>query len=237
MIEVLIVEDDPMVSEINKSYLSEIPGYHVVGAVSSVGEALQFLKSHQPRLILLDIFMPEQNGLSLLTAIRQQQMDIDVILITAASDIESIHKAIQNGAFDYIIKPFRFDRFKQALLKYKEQSRVMKEEIELSQEELDHLLLEKRGIVGDVILPKGLAKNTLKEIWGYINSKDGEEFTTENLVDAVGISRISIRKYLTFLEQIDVLHSSCSYGHIGRPVTIFQCKDACDRNVEPYLLN
>ena len=113
----------------------------------------------------------------------------------------------------------------------------MKEEDKLNQEELDHLLLEKRGIVGDVILPKGLTKNTLREIWGYINSRNGEEFTTEELVDAVGISRISIRKYLTFLEQIDVLASSCSYGHIGRPVTIFQCKDACDRNVEPYILN
>ncbi|KMY43216.1 hypothetical protein AC622_02215 [Bacillus sp. FJAT-27916] len=237
MIEVLIVEDDPMVSEINKNYLRDIPGYHVMGAVSSVQEALQFLKTDLPDLILLDIFMPEQNGLALLTAIRQQQLDIDVILITAATDIESIHKAIQNGAFDYIIKPFRFDRFKQAMLKYKEQSRVMKEENELSQEELDHLLLEKRGMTGDVILPKGLAKNTLKEIWNFINSKNGDEFTTEDLVEAVGISRISIRKYLTFLEQIDVLTSSCSYGQIGRPLTLFQCKDACDRNVEPYLVN
>lgn len=237
MIEVLIVEDDPMVLEINKSYLNDIPGYHVMGAVSSVQEALTFLKATLPDLILLDIFMPEQNGLDLLTTIRQQQLDIDVILITAASDMESIHKAIQNGAFDYIIKPFRFDRFKQAMLKYKEQTRVMKEENELSQEELDHLLLEKKGMVGEVILPKGLAKNTLKEIWRFINSKNGEEFTTEDLVEAVGISRISIRKYLTFLEQIDVLASSCSYGHIGRPLTIFQCKDACDRNVEPYLVN
>ncbi len=235
MIKVLIVEDDPMVLEINKGYLNEIPGYEVIGAVSSVKEAVHFLQSHKPNLILLDIFMPEENGLNMLTTLRQKEFEMDVILITAASDVKSINKAIQYGAFDYIIKPFSFDRFKQSMLKYKQQARILKEENELNQNELDRLLAERRHLAAEAELPKGLTKYTLKEIWKYVEGKEGAEFTTDELVEETGISRISVRKYLQFLEKASVLTSHCSYGNIGRPLTVYQCMDDAKEYVKPYL--
>lgn len=235
MINVLIVEDDPMVSEINKSYLNDIEGFRLTGSVATVKEAKKFLEKHEVDLILLDIFMPEQNGLSLLTHVRQTQKDVDFILITAAKDIKSIHKAFQYGAVDYIIKPFRFERFNQALVKYREQNKVLHEGSQLSQEELDRLLIEKRTSTDSYMLPKGLTKNTLQQIWSYIKEKDGEEFTTEEIAEVIGLSRISIRKYLVFLEKNEVLTSYYNYGNIGRPITMFQCQHDKQRVVDMYL--
>ena len=235
MIEVLIVDDDPMVSEINKSYLEQVDGYHLKGTASSVKEAIRFIEKNTVKLILLDIFMPETEGIQLLTKIREMQKDIDVILITAASDMRTIHKAFQFGAVDYIIKPFRFDRFEEALIKYKKQTNLLLNDSKLSQEELDHLLLTKQEKAVQEMLPKGLSQNTLREIWNYIEQKKGLDFTTEELVNTIGISRISIRKYLSFLEKIDVISSYCSYGNVGRPLTMFRSRQESARNIEPYI--
>lgn len=235
MIEVLIVDDDPMVSEINKSYLEQVDGYQLKGTASSVKEAIRFIEKNTVKLILLDIFMPETEGLQLLTKIREMQKDIDVIFITAASDMRTIHKAFQFGAVDYIIKPFRFDRFEEALIKYKKQTNLLRNDSKLSQEELDHLLLKKREKTALEMLPKGLSKNTLREIWNYIEQRNGLDFTTEELVNTIGISRISIRKYLSFLEKIGVIKSYYSYGNVGRPLTIFRTRQEYAGNINSYI--
>lgn len=237
MIKVLIVEDDPMVLEINSSYLNQIQGYKLAGKVTSVKDALSFLEENEVDLILLDIYMPEQDGLTFLTHIRSSQKDIDVILITAASDKNSIHRAIQNGAVDYIIKPFRFERLKQALVKYKEHRRLLMDKTNINQEELDRLINNSNRVFTKVLPPKGLTKHTLREIWSYIESKNGEEFSTEELVEVIGISRISIRKYLAFLENINVLSSHLSYGNIGRPLTMYNCKVGNEESVKPYIVD
>lgn len=237
MIKVLIVEDDPMVLEINSSYLNQIQGYKLAGKVTSVKDALSFLEENEVDLILLDIYMPEQDGLTFLTHIRSSQKDIDVILITAASDKNSIHRAIQNGAVDYIIKPFRFERLKQALVKYKEHRRLLMDKTNINQEELDRLINNPNRVFTKVLPPKGLTKHTLREIWSYIESKNGEEFSTEELVEVIGISRISIRKYLAFLENINVLSSHLSYGNIGRPLTMYNCKVGNEESVKPYIVD
>lgn len=234
MIEVLIVDDDPMVSQINAMYLSEIKGFNLAGVASSVSEATNFIENNSVDLILLDIYMPERDGLSLLSYIRKSQKDIDVIVISAASDTQTIHKALQNGAADYIIKPFQLDRFKHALLTYSQKNRVILEQSELDQKELDQLLLDFQSNNKGASLPKGLTKDTLIRIWNYILHID-KDFSTELLAENIGISRISIRKYLTFLEKISVLKSYTSHGGIGRPLTMFKVVQAKKHKINPYL--
>src|SRR3954453_13487931 len=116
MIKVLIVEDDPMVAEFNKRYLKEMKGFCLSGIVYNVKDAREFLEKEQVNLVLLDVYMPGTNGLELLHFIREQKVDVDVILITAAADTEKIHTALRLGAVDYLIKPFEFQRFNQALV-------------------------------------------------------------------------------------------------------------------------
>lgn len=62
MINVLIVEDDPMVGELNKRYLSQIDGFQLKGIASSFQSALHILGEHHIDLILLDIYMPEKTA-------------------------------------------------------------------------------------------------------------------------------------------------------------------------------
>ncbi|PFH87005.1 response regulator [Bacillus sp. AFS088145] len=226
MIKVLIVEDDPMVAEFNKRYLNEIRGFSLIGISHTVTDAITFLENEQVDLILLDVYMPGSTGLELLSFIREQNMAVDVILITAATDKEKIHTAIRYGAVDYLIKPFEFERFNQALLKYKDKYNFFANKTLFSQEDLDEQFFSiDQKLVEEAMsnLPKGLTSSTLQVVIGVIKSKGNSQFTTDDISETTLISRVSIRKYLKFLTSLGVLEESLTYG-IGRPVYLYTLK-------------
>ncbi|WP_138418121.1 response regulator [Aquibacillus sediminis] len=233
MIKVLIVEDDPMVAEFNKRYLSKIDGYQFVDIAYSVEEAIPMMEEKDIQLVLLDVYMPGQNGLELLTTIREKGLTIDVILITAATDTDNIQSALHYGAIDYLIKPFEFIRFQQALMRYKEKFEILHKRESLNQEELDQKLLHSEQIknIEKKTLPKGLTKSTLCVIIDTI--KKVKSFSTDEIADYTTISRVSVRKYLMFLVEIEVLEETLTYG-IGRPVYQYSLKGNMDI-LEAYL--
>ncbi|MBP2636999.1 MAG: dcuR [Firmicutes bacterium] len=234
MIKVLIVEDDPMVAELNRRYLARMTGFKVIAAAGSGDAALQLLDKHDIDLVLLDIYMPGMDGLDLLKQIRTLGKSVDVLAVTAASDSPSIKKALQYGAVDYLIKPFEFERLEAALSAYKTRAECMREQPTLNQSELDHCILGKEQS-SKVELMKGLDRNTLKVVWENILAEQGNGFTTEEMARRVGISRVSMRKYLDFLRNLEVLHLEITYGSIGRPVYRYQCVDTDASIIKHYL--
>ncbi|MFT4140008.1 MAG: response regulator [Bacillus sp. (in: firmicutes)] len=235
MIKVLIVEDDPMVAMLNTHYLEQVGGFELVQAVNSVKSAIEILEKSRVDLVLLDIFMPEETGFELLMYIRNQEKEIDIMMISAVHDMGSIKKALQYGVVDYLIKPFTFERFKEVLTIYREKLTFMKEQQKISQSELDSLILqkEKREPTVTKELPKGLTKQTLQLIWQKIDSLNGSVFTTDEMAQLVGISRVSIRKYVMFLTDIGVLENEMMYQHVGRPVSKLRCVN--QKKIEFYV--
>lgn len=218
MINVMIVEDDPMVAEINKQYLAKIDGFRLAATANSVAEAIRFMDNYDIQLILLDIFMPGKQGLELLAYLRKNDLEIDVIIISAATDLERIKRALRYGVVDYLIKPFEFERFNAALNTYLEHTRFIDKQDSVSQQELDNLLLHRDEAVIAEELPKGLTKDTLKQVWDAIQELKDGPFSTDEVANVVGISRVSARKYLNFLKDLGILEVKVIYGTVGRPV-------------------
>lgn len=221
MINVLIVEDDPMVAELNRRYLEKVDGFVLSAIVSNGDEALTYLQNHSVELVLLDVFMSGMNGLDLLAAIRREQYGIDVILVTAARDKQSVQAALRQGAVDYLIKPFEFERFQAALLAYRQRINFIKDEENLCQAALDEQVFGQYGRIEKGELPKGLDRHTLKKVWHHIAATQGE-FTAEMMAGLVGISQVTIRKYLKYLETTDLLRVTINYGAVGRPISKYQ---------------
>jgi CitB family two-component system response regulator MalR len=223
---VLILDDDPMVAEFNKRYLQELEGFAIVDIVHTAKDADLSLQKNEVDLILLDNFMPGKTGIELLQKIRETQAKTDVIFITAASDSKTIQSALRYGAFDYLIKPFEFERFQQALLRYKDKWKLLKRQNVLSQKELDQQILhQEKELIEAAGLPKGLTKATLKVVMDAVKIKKLEPFSTEDIAELTQISRVSIRKYLKFLNDIGVLGERMTYGTIGRPIYQYVYKE------------
>lgn len=235
MINVLIVEDDPMVAQLNRQYIELVDDFCVRHILHTANEAFSLLDSYEVDLVLLDLFMPGMNGLELLKKIREKGKGVDVLVVSAACDNDTIMKVLRLGAIDYIIKPFEFSRLKNALLNYKELVQVMQEQNQVNQEDLDLYLLG-RDHTADVqnILPKGIDHNTLKRSWTKMQEKGAREFSTEELAGEVGISRVSMRKYLEFLRELGALELKLVYG-IGRPVYQYHCSRNAKQVVGRYM--
>ncbi|MBT2214778.1 response regulator [Virgibacillus dakarensis] len=219
MINVLIVEDDPMVAKFNRIYLEKVTGFTVIGVVHDISAGQLFLNNNDVNLVLLDIYMANNNGLDLLVEIRNADINVDVIVITAANDRSSIQRALRNGAFDYLIKPFDFERLKDALLKYREKFERMKEGQDVQQKDLDAFLLKKSiHNINPIDLPKGLTVPTFARIARQIAEWENRPFSTAEIADKTGISRVSISKYLKYLTGQDVLKVEVIYQETGRPL-------------------
>src|SRR3954470_3026919 len=118
-IQVMIVEDDPVGAKIYKQFTENIEGFEASAIANSGKEALAYLQNFKPQLILLDIYLPDMNGIDLLRAIRIKYRGIDIIPITAANDAETITEAIRGGVFSYLIKPIDVKKFTDELNRYK----------------------------------------------------------------------------------------------------------------------
>ena len=108
MQRLLVVEDDNSVRNTIRTFL-ELEGY-AVDAVSSTREALERLGADTYPIVISDIYIDERSGLDVLASARKNNPNCAVILMTARGTIETVMKATQGGAFDYIAKPFELDR-------------------------------------------------------------------------------------------------------------------------------
>src|SRR5690242_14414777 len=108
MQRLLVVEDDNSVRSTITTFL-ELEGY-AVDAVSSTREALERLRDDAYPIVISDIYLDERTGLDVLATAREKNPNCAVILMTARGTIETVMKATQGGAFDYIAKPFELDR-------------------------------------------------------------------------------------------------------------------------------
>jgi DNA-binding NtrC family response regulator len=101
---ILIVDDEPFNLDLLEQELVEL-GYAIERATGG-GSALEMVRKRRPALVLLDYQMPGMNGVEVLRAIRQQDNDLPVVMITAHGSIERAVEAIKAGADDFITKPF-----------------------------------------------------------------------------------------------------------------------------------
>lgn len=218
----MIIEDDPMVRDINVKFLKEIQGFELVGAVGNLIDARSFIKKQKLDLILLDIYLPKENGIDFLKWLRENEINVEVILITADNTINRIQEAFRYGARDYLIKPFTLQRFKEALLKFKDMYNNFKSVNEIDQIQLDKYISSSKELIQEVKannndMVKGLNSYTYKIIWQQVEKAGETYITAERLAEILGIARVTVRRYLDYMNKEKKLERIIEYGKIGRP--------------------
>ncbi|HHV65195.1 MAG TPA: response regulator [Peptococcaceae bacterium] len=226
LIRVFIIEDDPMVASINKQFTEKVAPFKVVGTSNCEAEAFQRILELKPDLILLDIFLPNGNGLNLLKNIRKENIPTDIVIVTAAKDTGTIQEALRYGAVDYLIKPFSFERLQQALLNYRNLRQMIDEHADVSQEELDqyNLSADLAGLNTLSSLPKGVHFFTLNQLLKFLDSQN-DSLSCQEIADALSLSKITAWRYLEYLLEKGKVEVTQEYGSIGRPTKHYKiCK-------------
>ncbi len=219
-IEVLIIEDNLKVAKAHQLYVEKVPGFTVTGVVNLLADAPQMLKALEPDLILLDVYFPDGNGIEFLDRLRSKHANCDVILITAAKEINLLHNALRGGVFDYMIKPVFFERFKEALGNYRQHWEKLNKLDDMSQEEVDQFFqhsLQSSTSNKETNLPKGIDPLTLEKIIATFDQCPDKGISAEEVGQIIGASRTTARKYLEYLISSGFLKIDLEYGTIGRP--------------------
>jgi DNA-binding NarL/FixJ family response regulator len=100
----LIADDHPLVLEGIRRALEGIPDIEIVGQTTKGSQVLPLIARHQPDLVLLDIRMPEMDGLACLDLIRARHAGVRVVVLSAHTDREHIEAALRRGAAAYLVK-------------------------------------------------------------------------------------------------------------------------------------
>lgn len=220
MIEVLIVEDDPMVARVNRDFANSVAGFQVVGIAGTAEEGLSKIIALQPDLALIDVYLPDQSGLELLRELRKLQVPSDAILITAAHDAETVENAFRYGAVDYILKPFKLRRLQLSLETYANMRTRLNSMLALSQQEIDQLKAQHLNILEEERIgqmPKGLNDLTMKQVLLHM-IKNNNPMSAEEVAEGLGLARVTARRYLEYLDETGKVVVDLQYGSVGRPV-------------------
>lgn len=221
MYKVLIVEDDPMVAMINEQFVSRHKDFVVAHKCNDGKSALEYLENNDVDLIILDVFMPYMDGFETLRQIRKKQIPVDVIMVTAANEREQLKEGLHLGVVDYLVKPFTFERFKVALDKFIAQSEALKDLDKVNQKNIDFLIDKSRKNANE-LYPKGIQEKTLQTIIEHLKENKNKWLTGDEIAEKVGLTGVTVRRYMTHLSETGMVIADMNYGTGGRPCMLYK---------------
>jgi response regulator of citrate/malate metabolism len=221
VIRTLVVDDDFLAVSVHRQFLERIPGFDVVGEATTARDALRLVDELKPDLVLLDIYLPDLNGIELMRRLRAgPQHRVDVIAITSAKDVAVLRDAMQLGVVHYVVKPFTFMTFRERLESYAVARKRLDELEHAEQRDIDRLY----GLLrtsGDASLPKGISPPTLTLVASLLRETD-VAISTAELAARAGISQGVARRYLRFLSDSGAVDFTLRYGATGRPEHLYR---------------
>ena len=229
MYRTVIIEDDPVITQLNRRYVEKDSRFSVVQTFSAAHPALFWLRNNLVDLIILDVYMPQMSGLELLRTLRAEGVDADVIMVTSANDAATIEAFIRLGVTDYLIKPFGYERFQLALKNYCDHREAIHQDAshrrKLTQNQLDNVLLHQappQPAAGG--MPKGLQSQTLSRLEAYLKENPQQGHTCDDIASHVGLSVVTVRRYMNYLAEQHIVDSEMDYNTGGRPCIVYKLK-------------
>ncbi len=213
MRDVLVVDDDFMVAEIHRRFVERVDGFRAVGVARNGEEALRAVRELRPQLILLDVYLPDMTGLDVLQRLRSEGDRVDVIMITAARELDTVRGALDGGAADYLIKPFEFPQLEAKLQAFAARADALQSAAGADQTLID-ALFGGPSVATAKVMPKGLGTETGELVLAAVRTAG--EVSAAECADLVGISRVSARRYLEHYLGTGALELRLQYG-VGRP--------------------
>jgi response regulator of citrate/malate metabolism len=216
VIRVLVVDDDFMVARIHRGFVEQVPGFTVVGVSSTGSQALDAVRTSRPDLVLLDIHLPDVNGLALLPRLREVHPDLDAIVISAAREADTVRQALRGGIVHYLLKPFSREDLRESLLHYERSYRRLDAEDTAEQQDVNRVFRRPGGTATDDRLPKKLSPETADLVERTLREA-GRDLSATECAEAVGLARVSVRRYLEHFVTAGQAQVRLRYGGVGRP--------------------
>ena len=222
MIKTLVVDDDFRVAGIHAARLAKVDGFECVGEAYSAAAAREAIARLAPDLLLLDVHLPDEDGLSLLRSLQAAGTEVDCIVITAARDLATVRSAMSSGAVYYLVKPFSFDQLKAQLEAYRAWRRELASSSSTAnQATVDSLYNMRSASVRPAApAPAPRLQPTMRKVLDAVQAASGPIGAAE-IAAQLGVSRPTAQRYLSALERKNLVVLDLDYGGTGRPTNSY----------------
>lgn len=202
-LRVLVVDDDFRVADLHRDAVDSLPGFRALEPLRSVAAARSAIAEHRPDLVLVDNYLPDGEGVELVRSI-----DVDAIVLSAASDAATVRRALRAGAIGYLIKPFDARALRERLERYARFRNVL-DAVELEQDDIDRALSIVHG--GPATTTRSATEQMILATLGDREASAGE------IAAECGISRATAQRHLATMASRGVVDVRLRYGSTGRP--------------------
>jgi response regulator of citrate/malate metabolism len=192
MIRVLVVEDDFMVAKVHAGFVARVPAFTVAGVAHTGADAVASAARLHPDLVLLDVYLPDMSGIDVLRRLREAEPDVDVLVITAAREVDTVRNALRGGVVNYLLKPFDADALRARLEQYAATPLSL------------------------AAAPRGLSPESAELVRRVLRGADGD-LSAAQCAERSGLSRVSARRYLEHFIETGQAEVRLRYGVAGRP--------------------
>jgi EAL domain-containing protein (putative c-di-GMP-specific phosphodiesterase class I) len=229
---ILIVDDEAILREVYTGFLAA--GGYLVESAGGGKEALDLLGRERFDLILTDIAMPDMDGLQLLRAVRERDLDIPVVLVTGNPNVQTAVEALEQGALRYLLKPVSEEALRQVAAEAIRLHKIAT----LKREALDHLGISER-LVGDRAGLDATFARGLKGLWmayqPIVRAADGSLFGHEALVRTTEPTLPHPGAFFDVAERLGRVHDLARRirGEVARSLEVRGSKTAVFLNLHP----
>jgi response regulator of citrate/malate metabolism len=212
---VLVVDDDFMVARLNARFVERTDGFQVVGVAANGAEALEMATRLDPDLVLLDVHLPDVDGLEVLARLREAGSRAGVVMVTAERDADVVRSALAGGAMQYVVKPFEQPDLAERLHRVRNALAALGDG-EADQDAIDRAFGAARSSSRATPLPKGLSRETARLVEELLAGTD-DDVSASDAADRLGLSRVTARRYLEHFVGTGEAQVRLRYGGAGRP--------------------
>jgi response regulator of citrate/malate metabolism len=213
-LSVLIVEDDFRVADMHAAIVDALPGFTVAGTANTLAAAR---KSGPVDLALVDVYLPDGSGIDLV-----RELHCDSIMLSAATEAETVRAAVAAGALGYLVKPFAPTDLAARMAGYARYRKILAAG-NLGPAEVDAALDALRPRIAaqqsPVMAPSPTKDLVLQALAGATGPMSAAEVAAE-----IGVSRATAQRYLAALATNDEVKIGLRYGSTGRPEQEFVAK-------------
>ncbi|MGF7237712.1 MAG: response regulator [Frankia sp.] len=233
MIPTLVIDDDYRVASIHAAAVEQVPGFHCIGEAHSAAEARTAIRDLHPELLLLDIYLPDEDGLSLLRSVKVTEGRVpDCIVVTAARNLDAVRTAMHLGALYYLVKPFGFAQLRDQLDAYRRWREHLEDSDQADQETVDTLYNLLRAPTAPTSAQPTQLPPTMVKILDAV-SVAAEPASATEIAQQLGMSRPTAQRYLTDLQRRGLVELDLAYGSAGRPVHRYRATAPESRRTRP----
>lgn len=205
-IRTLVVDDDFRVAGLHRDIVAERPGFVALEPALSVSAARASIRSEQPDLLLVDVHLPDGDGIELVRA-----CNIDAFVISAAGDAPTVRRALRAGALAVLLKPFEPRMLAERLDRFSRYRNLVAGTAPIVQDELDRALAILNGSNDPVTLSRSATEKLI------LDALNTDEASATEIAERTGISRATAQRHLAALAARSMVEVRLRYGATGRP--------------------